>query len=907
MCTSPQSSGPLRVGCFPSSTASKKGSQPAASMREYVSTLIRSELKTPSGARVPSQTFLLVFQQLSSAPRRLRSEPGEEAAVADLIASELLQQQQQGRGDAAGALLLDRHLRFQGLRKRLLQLRKDQLGQRWPELRCAVLQLLFLLRGEATNAVAAPPLPRAPSRVLPQQLVAPALPTPTAAQNEPSELAAAFVPHLGWYVAGATSTAPCSISEGNVIRDVLHALQGVNSACFRYSEKERRFIVSQSFVFSRPTWSLVQRMLELGSLHSRLCQATKAARERLVFSGEKSLLHQALCEAIYEQLQDYSKLLVMLVLKSDSSCHESRSSSAASGGKNVPEVTLRRLWAWLLVPLHRMRLLVTLSDACVPLRGGALASAVHGFSQVGDSSAQEACKVVLQKVVRPLLAMIKAWMTEGELQDPYGEFFVCADASVPLEHLWTSMYYLEVEMVPRFVTMELARKILLTGKSVNFIRLCCPGQGWLQATAPTAKHGRSDDSASFSSRADSRMLTLAQQGAAQEQTLQPAEARARKTAASGDWLLEDLASRVEFTARQANRHLVSLLMEHYALQEHCLALRRFMLLGQGDFVEALMDTAAPELSRSAADVQRHQLMGIVDMAVRQSNAQFCAPDVVARLGVKLLAPSAGERGWDIFLLDYAIDSPLHVVFTAAAMQQYDRAFAFLWKLRRVSHALASCWSHHMTLQRQIVSFGRPLAREAPELGLEMRQTLHRCTCLRNEMQHFVQNVCSHIMCEVLETSWAKLQEGWRSCADLDELILEHQRYLARIEEGAFLTPKAEAIFTHLSALFSLALDFTELHEQVCLSVSDAVELLLRQDEAAAALAPIARSLATCRAQLDQIGAGFLVRLQALLRALETQPTLRHLSADLRFLLCRLDFNAYYETRRAAAVADRLYA
>ena len=50
-------------------------------------------------------------------------------------------------------------------------------------------------------------------------------------------------------------------------------------------------------------------------------------------------------------------------------------------------------------------------------------------------------------------------------------------------------------------------------------------------------------------------------------------------------------------------------------------------------------------------------------ALRQSNAQFCSVEVLQRLAVKLRSDRAerGDRavGWDVFLLDYAIDSPLH--------------------------------------------------------------------------------------------------------------------------------------------------------------------------------------------------------------------------------------------------------
>ena len=34
-------------------------------------------------------------------------------------------------------------------------------------------------------------------------------------------------------------------------------------------------------------------------------------------------------------------------------------------------------------------------------------------------------------------------------------------------------------MIPSFLSNEIAHKILLTGKAVNFIRRCCHGQDWI--------------------------------------------------------------------------------------------------------------------------------------------------------------------------------------------------------------------------------------------------------------------------------------------------------------------------------------------------------------------------------------------------------------------------------------------
>jgi gamma-tubulin complex component 3 len=69
--------------------------------------------------------------------------------------------------------------------------------------------------------------------------------------------------------------------------------------------------------------------------------------------------------------------------------------------------------------------------------------------------------------------MIKQWMIEGEINDPFSEFFVEMDPSVLEDKLWLKKYKINYVMIPSFLTNSLAQKIMLTGKAVNFIRRCC--------------------------------------------------------------------------------------------------------------------------------------------------------------------------------------------------------------------------------------------------------------------------------------------------------------------------------------------------------------------------------------------------------------------------------------------------
>ena len=55
---------------------------------------------------------------------------------------------------------------------------------------------------------------------------------------------------------------------------------------------------------------------------------------------------------------------------------------------------------------------------------------------------------------------------------------------------------------------------------------------------------------------------------------------------------------------------------------HMHALKRYLMLGQGDLIQHLMDMVGPELSKPAGEVYRHTLLSMLDGALRSSNAQY---------------------------------------------------------------------------------------------------------------------------------------------------------------------------------------------------------------------------------------------------------------------------------------------
>ncbi|CAG8733732.1 5679_t:CDS:2, partial [Racocetra fulgida] len=124
------------------------------------------------------------------------------------------------------------------------------------------------------------------------------------------------------------------------------------------------------------------------------------------------------------------------------------------------------------------------------------------------------------------------------------------------------------------------------------------------------------------------------------------------------------------------------------------------LLAKKVFTNAGADKGK-RLSKPANTLYRHNLTGTLEAAIRASNAQYDDPDILRRLDVRLLESSFGEAGWDVFSLDYHVDSPINTIFTPHAMQQYLQLFNFLWRLKRVEHDMSSAWRRNMASARNL--------------------------------------------------------------------------------------------------------------------------------------------------------------------------------------------------------------
>ncbi|KAL4754891.1 hypothetical protein BDW72DRAFT_165647 [Aspergillus terricola var. indicus] len=515
--------------------------------------------------------------------------------------------------------------------------------------------------------------------------------------------------------------------ESGLLRDLPFNLQGLSSSDMQF--------MSTSTLKLPPTLPLP--MVSLLNTLAEPCLLYRGL-SAFVESSDGGLVSQSLRAALSNELRSYLGLVATLEGEIRRALAAPEESHGSKSG-----VTLKRCVVWTRDATMALRLMSLIVEEAQNKKGGQLVSLIHGFSTShGDPFVCNFAEKLLAHVTRPFYDMLRLWIYDGELSDPYKEFFVVEPEFRPstdprriATSVWEDKYKLEDDMVPSIITKEFAKKVFLIGKSLNFIRYGCGDSGWVEAYSKEAsKELRYGDTASLETSIDEAYKTT--------------------------------------MAR-----LIHLMDEKFKLFDHLHALKKYLLLGQGDFIALLMESLASNLDRPANSQYRHTLTAQLEHAIRASNAQYDSQDVLRRLDARMLELSHGEIGWDCFTLEYKIDAPVDVVITPWGSTQYLKVFNFLWRVKRVEFSLGSTWRRCMTGARGV------LGSVDDKVGADWK----RARCVIAEMIHFVCQLQYYILFEVIESSWDQLQASIsKPGCTLDDLIEAHTKYLNSITHKGLL-------------------------------------------------------------------------------------------------------------------------
>ncbi|KAI9833591.1 MAG: hypothetical protein M1819_003544 [Sarea resinae] len=567
--------------------------------------------------------------------------------------------------------------------------------------------------------------------------------------------------------------------ETALLRDLPFTLQGLSSTNLPFASASSLTLPP---TLPPPLISLLHTLAEPSLLYRELSE--------FVQTSEGGLIGQSLRAAVGGELRAYLALVATLETEIRRALATIDENDYRSIGKTG--VTLKRCVIWTREATLGLRLMSLMVEESKSKKGGQLISLIHGFSSShGDPFVGAFAERLLAHVTRPFYDMLRQWIYDGELSDPFLEFFVLeqdpgmgADMhgdprKAGATSVWEDKYKLDDGMIPSIITSDFAKKVFLIGKSLNFIRYGCGDSAWVESySKDTSRELRYGDTA----------------------TLETSIDEAYKTTMA---------------------RLIHLMDHKFKLFEHLRALKKYMLLGQGDFIALLMESLSSTLDRPGRNQYRHTLTAQLEHAIRGSNAQYDSEDILRRLDARMMELSVGDIGWDLFTLEYKIDAPVDVIVTPFGYRQYLKVFNFLWRIKRVEFALGSTWRRCMTGARGV------LASVEDKLGPDWKGA--RC-CIA-EMIHFVCQLQYYILFEVIESSWDALQVAVSKAeCTLDDLIDAHAKYLDAITHKGLLGSAKSGRSSHHNTTSNSGASATEgfmpqLHEilKTMLAYRDAVD------------------------------------------------------------------------------------
>jgi gamma-tubulin complex component 3 len=173
--------------------------------------------------------------------------------------------------------------------------------------------------------------------------------------------------------------------------------------------------------------------------------------------------------------------------------------------------------------------------------------------------------------------------------------------------------------------------------------------------------------------------------------------------------------------------------------------------------------------------------------------------------------------WDIFMLDYTVPDPLIAIVHPGALEKYKVVFSLLFNLKKVEFMLNFTWRQSATLQHALHTSAQYNGiKLSTSSGYSQASVLLRnISITRQSMIHFIVNLKSYLMFEVLEGRWKRLVMEIEAAKTLNEVIDAHDRYLDGIVRKSLLRMDGEdenPLADQVQMLLGISSEFCDLQE-----------------------------------------------------------------------------------------------
>ncbi|KAL6113614.1 uncharacterized protein ACO6RY_11851 [Pungitius sinensis] len=656
-----------------------------------------------------------------------------------------------------------------------------------------------------------------------------------------------------------------------MIHELLLALSGYPGTIFTWN-KRTGLQVSQDLPFLHPSeTSVLNRLSKLGSDYIRFTEFIEQhtghvhQQEHHTNQPNQTGLHgiylRAFCTGLDSMLQPYRQALLDLEQEFLGDPH-----------LTISHVNYKLDQFQLLFPSV---MVVVESIKLQKIHGCQILETVYKHSCGGLPPVRMALEKILAVCHGVMYKQLAAWMLHGLLLDQSEEFFVkqgpsaggaAANQEEEEEDLGLGglsgkqlrelqdlrlieeenmlapslqQFSLRAEMLPSYVPIRVAEKILFVGESVQMFE----------------NHNHSPSRAGSILKHQEDMFATELHRLKQQPLFSLVD-------------FENLIDRIRSTVAE---HLWTLMVEESDLLEQLKIIKDFYLLGRGELYQVFIDLAQHMLKAPPTAVTEHD----VNVAFQQAAHKVLLDDdsllPLLHLTVDYQGKDSKEAtgprdgatppqdtspreapptGWAALGLTYKVQWPLHILFTPAILEKYNVVFRYLLSVRRVQSQLQHCWA--LQMQRK---------------HLKSSQTDAVKWRLRNHMAFLIDNLQYYLQVDVLESQFSQLLQQINSTRDFESIRLAHDHFLSNLLAQSFIL---------LKPVFHCLNEILELCQTFCSLVSQSVVLL---DERGAA-------------QLDLLVKGFRRQSSLLFKILSSVRN-HQINSDLAQLLLRLDYNKYY--------------
>jgi hypothetical protein len=262
-------------------------------------------------------------------------------------------------------------------------------------------------------------------------------------------------------------------------------------------------------------------------------------------------------------------------------------------------------------------------------------------------------------------------------------------------------------------------------------------------------------------------------------------------------------------SRLVNTALLNHLLVDRQLVDHFDALRKYLLLADGEFGRQLvlslchLGQTIDQPGQLAGQLHSHLWSGappphllspaslnrVLDSALAGSVSG--SSDPMASHLTFLLDQVACTRTIGIpgLSLTYQAGWPANIVLTPDTVAKYSTILDFMIELRLAMVALELDWANENLVLRRDEKTDKLI--------------LHNINLMRHEMMNFLRNLHAYISCQVLEVSWIEFQDNLKNKVTcLDDLISLHEKYLQRALFRCLLNSKAAPVMKIITDIFS---------------------------------------------------------------------------------------------------------